>query len=232
MGVVDWLVLLGFFSLMLVGYNWGYREESDWGRPVFFLAFIALVGWTLWGTFGSPAGGSVQRAADAATASARALGNSLRDDLPDNCKILFLCPVSDVGDPDLHDRWKNGLAEGLGRDGFRVVDCRAPDGAVPVSLSYAGSAMGFSKVLEGLSADLDAVISFTGLPSDLPAFRLYRSRRAGPVVAAYVGKYGDRRKIRRWLEEGYLQAVALTEDGEMATYDAEHLPPLDKRDGT
>lgn len=225
MGLIFWLVAAPVFLLMLAVYVWGVRKEQSWGLPVFLLLFAALIGWVGYGVFGG--GASLQTAREGANETATALGEALRDELENGSRVLIICPVNTTGDGELQQQWKKGLVQGLGDDSLEVIDYRSPQGAVPATLSYPGNAEGFSEALAGVSGRIDAIISFTGLPSDLSAFRIYNTRGDKPAVAAYVGKYGNVRAIRSWLEQGYLQAVAMTRNGRLETYGPNNLPPLE-----
>lgn len=169
--------------------------------------------------------------------SARLLGKGLRGKISDGAKIvIFRYPVatetmpegfdeeSDVEIPTVEEQvaqmkknWEGAIEEGCGVD-IQIVACEVPrtrQEMMMISPEMPGDARAFSKVLEEYKdRGIDAWISFVGVP---------RSRRGPwdlhnmsslkwddpPLAAAELGVYYDPELVKKWIEDGLLDAATI-----------------------
>ena len=223
------VLLIALFIGVLVAYVAGVRQGAGWGKPVLAICTLGLVAVVLLRACGGPGGGEVDDQArvirDTAD-SAELLGSLLKGNIPaSGAQILILLGMRAEGGPGLieyREGWQKGFDKALGPDGWEMVG----------RYSSIEPADGLSDWLDEYAAEhgenIDAVVSFFGLPEGLEDVIFYDWEPRPKVVALFPApRETDLGAIRRWLEDGYLMAaVVLDSEGNARTYTRQLLPEV------
>jgi len=226
------VLLIAFFIGVVVAYVAGVRQGAGWGNPVLVLCTLGLVGVALLRAFGGFAD-------DPSTAApldlrhvagrAEALGSLLKGKVVpasgDRIRILILTGMGQLASVDRLDKriaWKKGFDKALGPDGWERIGEWGPAPGYADDLSDS-----LDEHVAKHGENIDAVVSFAGLPEDLEYVSFYDWESPPKVVGLFSLQTADLGAIRTWLEDGYLMAaIAVDSESKARTYTPLSLPDV------
>jgi len=214
---IRWVLLAVFAVLLVVGY---LCRRRPWGRALIVACVLGVLGVLAYQLFFR--GQSNLRVASVAratsnTTSARLIGQGLKSYLAPESRIVVMAQFSPQVRPSwpmLWSSWQKGLSEGLADTSWKDAGYVGP---------APGTAQSLSEGLAAVEGQVDAIVSFAGLPDDLEQMSIYASGTP-PKVAAYFPINPNREAIRRWLKDGLIQAAVMDEKGVPTLYTRDKLP--------
>jgi len=215
----------------VAAYIKGARPQKQWGKP----ALAACVGVAVLALLARQAGcdrrvGKPDIPREAASAVMQLIGKALEGKLGEGARVVVirapyggetLAATQEAGadsssDPaaqvaeKLQRQWQKGLEEGLG---VSVQIVGSETSRAFMAGPHAMSAATFSELLDGYrDKNIDAWVSLVGIPgalaggSDLEQVSSFGWQKR-PLVAADVGLSYDPKALRRYIEDGLLEAA-------------------------
>jgi len=207
------LVLLILFALgVIVAYVVGIKGNRAWGKPLLILCLVGLIAVVLQRAFIGRARLAERADIDRpAQDSAMLLAQGIKGEVRPGSRIFFFSPIPPVIPTQMARYWmlwEKGVNEGLGSTAWQKVHIARPAD---------NTAAAFSESLLGREGEVDVVLSFVGLPDDLPQMVVY-SWAVPPTVAACFPYGADRARVRQWLQEGLIRAAVIQDGGSMKLY--------------
>jgi len=213
-----WILVVVFAAFLMFGYA-NFKNGRTWGKPLMILCTVGVVAVVLvrfaggvggvGGADSAPIGGL-----DAEVEAAEMIGEQLKGKLPAAGGVFFLGkpPVQGAmtGFAYYMASWEKGLHATIGRD-WQRVGYFGPCASEPPS-----PAEWISSALDNASGQIDLVLSFDGLPTDLEALNIYEMAER-PLVAAFFPDGGDEAVIRGWLQDGLLDVAVINDEGSLTT---------------
>ena len=203
-----WVILIILAALVVLAY---VRRQEVWSKPLLVLCVVALI--AVVGHRAIVGGGRPvrDRQPSGLEQVAELMGKSLSGRLEPGARIAVFGGFP----PDVRTGWlvlratcETGLAAGLGHTDWELV-------------GYAGTAPGtaatLSQGIDDLGGQIDAVLSFNGLPPDLEQMTIY-TRATPPAVAAYFPREADLDLIGKWLSDGLIEGAVVRQNGSLTPY--------------
>jgi len=214
--------LLGvvFVAGLLAAYFAGVRRGHAWGVAVAGACIVGLVILAVHRPLTRRVPGQVryaQQAAQRSMSEGEALGRALWGRVPRGARIFLLADMpfeSRTGWRYRYPGWRAGLSRGLRDDTWQDAGYYGPATAEPLAISEA---------IERAEGPVHAVVSFAGLPGDLEELSIYGWGKPPAVAACFPGK-PDLTVIRRWLQDGLLDAAAVRDGRALKVYTRDALP--------
>jgi hypothetical protein len=212
-------ILLGVFTVGLVfSYVMGVQRERDWAKPILVVCALGLAGTALLRAFEGRLSGERARPdiARREYRAARMLAGALSDRVPAGAAVFILHPMAMMPRrlPGHQAQWESAFDQTFGE--WRSAG---------VSYAPEQTASGFETALRASQNDVDAIISFQGLPEDLPEMSMFDSP-GPPAFGAYCATGYDVEAIRQWLQKELVHAVVLKEGPELKLYTPENPPSV------
>lgn len=206
-----WPVLLAILvGVSVGGYMKGVKKETTWGKPFVSLCLAGIIIIAVGKMLPTKKATIAQDIADTVYGRGKAreldrserLGKAMREHLSPGSKVLVMGGAHLEGW--VRPAWNEGLEDALGKTGWEPVGYYGP---------VAAGAQAISEGLADREQEIDAVISYVGLPRDWADMSFYKRSNPPKVGAYFRSPSTDLELVRSWIEDGYLVAALVETEG-------------------
>jgi len=221
------VVIAGALAVLtFLAYFLGVRRGRSWARVVVAVCALGLVGVVVFRFAGRGAKPNPGFRDDYQRMAARAetLGRALKPHLKPGSRIFIFGDVPVEWEtvlPGAQKAWKEGLSKGLGDSTW----VQAGYGSPPRG-EFRLTESALSEGLGQADGQVDAVVSFAGLPENLEETALYKGETGRPRVAVLFVDATDAEValVGKWLKAGLVDGAAVERNGKLQLSDRTAMP--------